>query len=165
MSSSEISPQKESHDIMHWLLAISEVVNAGSRLAPQKATQKRLQEMVNTYGAENVWETIKQVSTILSIGNAPYAETQFRSYPNLPAILQTEESAKKINQWFKENSAIVDDFHRLFCGLGKLVVPTITNKFAKGETTPEQKEILGKVSQILEKEDNNEESGNLHTSL
>lgn len=157
--------EKECSDIMTWLLAILEIVNSGGRLAPQKAIQKQLQELVDTYGSNTVWEGIKQSSMTFGIGDAPYAEALFRSHPNLPSLLQTEETAKKINQWFEQKSAIVRQAHQLFSGLGKLVPPRTTSKFAEGEVTPEQREILGKVSQILGKEDNNEESSNLHTSL
>jgi hypothetical protein len=100
------------------------------------------------------------------MADASGVEVLFHSYPDLPSKLKTEEAAQRVlSQWFEENSARVADFHHLFCALGKLVVPTIANKFAKGETIPEQREILGKVSQILQKEGNSEESGNLHTSL
>lgn len=169
MSSSEIttvSPQEQPHDIMHWLLAILEVVNTGGRLAPQKAIQKLLQELVDNYGSERVWEGIKQFSMTFGIADASGVEALFRSQPDLPSVLKTEEAAQTaLSQWFEKNSAKVGQAHQLFYGLGKLVPPTTTTKFAKGEATPEQKEILGKVSQILEKGNNDEESDNLCASL
>lgn len=160
------SPQEKHRDIMHWLLAILEVVNAGGRLAPQKAIQKQLQELVDTYGSDAVWQGIKQFSMIFSIANASGVEVLFHSHPDLPSLLKTEEAAQRaLSRWFEENSAIVRQAHQLFYGLVKLVPPSTTNKFAKGEATPEQREILGKVSQILEKENNDEESDNLCASL
>lgn len=39
--------ERECPDIMPWFLAIAEVVNAGGKLAPQKAVQKLLQELVD----------------------------------------------------------------------------------------------------------------------
>jgi len=158
--------ERESSDIMPWLLAIAEVVNAGGRLAPQKATQKQLQELVDTYGSDRVWGAIKQFSVSFGMADVSGVEVLFHSHPELPRLLKTEEAAQRaLSQWFEENSARVEGFRHLFCRLGKLMVPTITNKFAKGEATPEQRELLGKVCQILEKEDNNEENGNLHTGL
>lgn len=155
------SPDREYPSIMSWLLAIAEVLNSGGRLAPQKAIQKQLQELVDTYGSDAVWQVIKQFSMTLGIGDAPYAEAQFRSHPDLPNLLQTEESAKKINHWFQEKSAIVSQAHQLLCGLSKLVPPNTTSKFAKGEFTPEQREVLGQVFQILGKEPQNESSSTL----
>lgn len=155
------SPDREYPSIMSWLLAIAEVLNSGGRLAPQKAIQKQLQELVDTYGSDAVWQVIKQFSMTLGIGDAPYAEAQFRSHPDLPNLLQTEESAKKINHWFQEKSAIVSQAHQLLCGLSKLVPPNTTSKFTKGEFIPEQREVLGQVFQILGKEPQNESSSTL----
>jgi len=150
------SPDREYPSIMSWLLAIAEVLNSGGRLAPQKAIQKQLQELVDTYGSDAIWQMIKQFSMTLGIGDAPYAEAQFRSHPDLPNLLQTEESAKKISHWFQEKSAIVSQAHQLLCGLGKLVPPSTTSRFAEGGVTFEHQKLLGEVFQILGKERDDE---------
>ncbi len=142
------SSQKQPH-IVDWLLAILQVVNASGRLAPQKAIQKRLQELVDTYGSDTVWEGLRQLSMTFGIGNVPYAELQFQSHPDLPSLLQTEESAEKINQWFQEKAPIVSQAHKLFSGLAKLTPPSPATKFAEGGVTAKQRRILGEVYQIL----------------
>jgi len=160
------SPDREYPSIMPWLLAITEVVNSGGRLAPQKVTRKLLKEWVDTYGPETCWQGIKHFSKTFGMADALAVEALFQKHPDLPILLRNEEEAKKaLSQWFEKNSTIVSQAHQLSYGLGKLVPPSTTSKFAEGEATPEQREILGRVSQILGKDENNEESSNLHTSL
>jgi len=160
------SSQERQGDIMHWLLAILQVVNAGGRLAPHKAIQKQVQELVDTYGSDRVWEAIKQFSTTFDMADASIVEVLFHRYPELPSVLKSEEGQTALSQWFEQNLAIVSQTHQLFYGLAKLVPPSTTTRFAQGEVTLEQREVLGKVSQILGKENNNnEESGNLHPGL
>ncbi|GAI71251.1 unnamed protein product [marine sediment metagenome] len=143
------NPEEKQPHIVDWLLAILQVVNASGRLAPQKAIQKRQQELVDTYDSDTLWEGVKQASMTFGIGDVPYAETLFRSHPNLPDLLQTEESAKKVNDWFEGKSAMVSQAHQLFCGLGKLVPSSTTTKFTEGGVTAKQRRILGEVHQIL----------------
>ena len=149
---------REYPDIVSWLLAIAEVVNTGSRLAPQKAFQKQLQELIDIYGSERVWEGIKQLSLTFGLADALTVEALFQSHPDLPSLLRNKEEAKRaLSQWFERNSARVGQARQLFYGLGKLVPHSTTSKFAVGEVTPEHKEILGEVFQILGKESNDEE--------
>ena len=155
------SLERECLDIMIWLLAIAEVVNSGGRLAPEKATQKLLKEWLDTYGPETCWRGIKHFSKTFGMADALAVEALFQSHPDLPSLLRNEEGAKKaLSQWFEDNSEKVHQAHQLLCGLGKLVPPSTATKFAEGEVTYEHKEILGKVSQILEKENDDEESSN-----
>lgn len=162
MSNSQVTAEStQSSSIMHWLLATLQVVNAGSKLAPEKAITKVLLELISIYGVEGVWERVKQLSLTFRIADASSTEALFHSHPNLPILLGNDEEYKRaLSQWFEDNSARVDQMHRLFCGLGKLVPPSTTSKFADGEAAPEHKEILGKVSKILEKENDDEESSN-----
>ncbi|HUV56379.1 MAG TPA: hypothetical protein VMV84_04020, partial [Dehalococcoidales bacterium] len=52
----------------------------------------------------------------------------------------------------EKNSAIVSQARQLFCGLGKLMPPSTTSRFAEGGVTFEHQKILGEVFQILGKE-------------
>ena len=100
--------------IMQWLLAISKIVNADSRLEPDKAVQKRLQELIETYGSEKVWEATKQFSMALGMPTALFVEALFQGYPDLPDSLKTEKAAHEaLNQWFEQNSALVTWSHKV----------------------------------------------------
>jgi hypothetical protein len=99
---------------MRWLLAILQVVNAGGKLAPEKATMKAQQELINTYGAEKVWEGIKQLSLMFGIASASSTEALFNGRPDLPELLKTNPEARKaLNDWFEEHSALVTQFHKI----------------------------------------------------
>ena len=151
------STERECPDIMPWLLAIAEVVNSGGRLAPQKATQKLLKEWVDTYGPETCWRGIKHFSKTFGMADALAVEELFQSHPDFPSLLRNEEETKRaLSQWFEKNSAIVSQAHQLFYGLGKLVPPNTTSRFAEGGVTLEHQKILGEVFQILEKERDDE---------
>lgn len=138
--------------IMSWLLAIVEVLNSGGRLAPQKATQKLLEEWVDMYGSETCWQGIKHFSKTFGMADALGVEALFQSCLHLPNLLKTEEGQRVLRQWFNDNSAKVDQACRLLHVLGKLVPTTMTSEFAQGETSSEQRKIWCRVSQILEKE-------------
>lgn len=153
------------HNIMYWLLAILDVANAGGKLAPQRATHKLLKELVDAYGAERVWEGIKQFSMTFGISDPVAVEGLFRIYPDLPSLLKAEEGQGALARWFKKNSPTLHQARQAFHGLAKLVPPSTTSKFTEGEVTLEGRGILRKVAQILGKESNNEESGNLRTGL
>ena len=100
--------------IMRWLLAILQVVNAGGKLAPEKAIMKALQELVNTYGAEKVWEGVKHLSLMFGIAGASSTEALFNSHPDLPELLKTDREARKaLNDWFEKHSALVRQFHKI----------------------------------------------------
>ena len=100
--------------IMHWLLAISNIVNADSKLAPNKAIQRRLQELIETYGADKVWEAVKQYSIAIGMSNAPFVEALFQSCPDLPELIKTVEATlEALNQWFEQNAAVVTRFHKV----------------------------------------------------
>lgn len=124
--------------IMQRLIAISQVVNADSRLTPNKAIQKRLQELIETYGAEKVWEAVKQFSMALGMPNAPFVEALFQSYPNLPDLLETEKTAHEaLNQWFEQNSALVTRFHKVSTAALR-ASPVIDWQFASSPVSDEE---------------------------
>ncbi len=144
---------RECPDIMPWLLAIAKVVNTGGRLAPQKAFQKQLQELIDVYGSEKVWEGIKQLSLTFGLADALTIEALFQSHPDLPSLLRSEEEVKRtLNRWFEENSGRVDQARHLFHSLGRLMPITTTSQFTEGAANSEQREVLAKVSDILAKE-------------
>lgn len=147
------SPRKHPQHILYWLLAIVDVVNAGGRLAPQRATHKLLKESVDACGAERVWEGIKQFSMTFGIGDPVGVEGLFRSWPDLPSLLKAEEGQRALAQWFEKNSPTLCQAHQAFHGLVKLVPPRTTSKFAEVQASHEQRKIWSGVSQILETEE------------
>jgi hypothetical protein len=158
-------PQEQPCDIMHWLLAVLQIVNAGGRLAPQKAIEKLFRELVDNFGADRVWEGIKQFSMIFGISDPVGVEGLFQSYPNLSSFLKSEEGQIALDQWFEKNSPTLRQAHQAFHELAKFVPTSTASRFTEGEVTLEGRGILRKVAQILGKESNNEESGNLRTGL
>lgn len=103
-----------SNGIMRWLLATLQIVNAGGKLAPEKAITKALQELINTYGAEKVWEGIKQLSLTFGIADASRTEALCNSHPDLPELLKSDREAHKaLSDWFEEYSALVTQFHKI----------------------------------------------------
>jgi hypothetical protein len=106
---------------MHWFLAMLKVVNAGGKLAPEKAITKALQELINTYGDERVWGKIKQLSLMFNIASASSAEALFNSHPDLPELLKTDyEARKSLNDWFEQHSALVTQFHKISLAMLRL---------------------------------------------
>jgi hypothetical protein len=100
-------------DFMHWLLAILKKINADNRLAPDKAVQKRLQELIETYGPEKVWEAIKRYSMALGMPNASFMETLFQNYPELPDLFDTDNTLNEaLNQWLDQNTEAVTRFRK-----------------------------------------------------
>ena len=71
--------ERECPAIMPWFLAIAEVVNAGGKLAPQKAVQKLLQELAdnnrqtksNTKYSVSVSIDIQHHLTLSQTSNSP----------------------------------------------------------------------------------------------
>ncbi len=113
-NSQALTESTQAGGIMHWLLSISNIVNADSRLAPNKAIQKRLQELIKTYGPDKVWDGIRQFSTALGLTNAPFVEALFQSCPDLPELIKTEKATlEALNQWFEQNAEDVTRFHRI----------------------------------------------------
>lgn len=110
-----------SSGIMRWLLAILQVVNASGKLAPEKAIMKALQELINTYGAEKVWEGIKQLSLMFGIADASSIEALFNSHPDLPELLKTDHEARKaLDGWFEQHSPLVTRFHKISSAMLRL---------------------------------------------
>jgi hypothetical protein len=107
--------------IVDWLLAILQVVNAGGKLAPEKAVTKALHGLINTYGAERVWEGIKQLSLTFRIADVSSAEALFHNHPDLPELLKRDQEARKaLNGWFAQHSALVTRFHKISSGMLRL---------------------------------------------
>jgi hypothetical protein len=50
----------------------------------------------------------------LGMTNALFVETLFRSYPDLPELLKTEEAGHEaLNQWFEQHTALVTRFYKI----------------------------------------------------
>ena len=113
-----IQSQDGAHDMMQWVSAMVEKVNQTSRLAPNRAIQKRLQEMINTYGSARLWEAIKQYSTTLGMTNASFMEQLFYKCPDLPDLFETDKALPEaLNQWFEHNAEDVTRFHKVFSAM------------------------------------------------
>ena len=85
MTNSQISTESaEPGGIISWLQEIAKTVNADNKLAPNKAIQKRIQNMIEVYGSERIWEGLKQLSTIFGMTDTSIVEALYENYPNLP---------------------------------------------------------------------------------
>lgn len=105
---------KQPNDIMQWLIAVSNVVNADSKLSPNKAIQLRLQELIDTHGSDKVWEGMKQLSTIFGITNASFIEGLFHHCPALPELIKKDVSLRcALERWFEQNSDPVNRFQKV----------------------------------------------------
>jgi hypothetical protein len=109
-----VQSQDGSLDMMQWLFAMANKINETDKLAPNKAIQKRLQEMINIYGSTRLWEAIKQFSTTLGMNNASFMEDLFHKCPELPDLFETDKTLPPaLNQWFEHHSVEVNRFHRV----------------------------------------------------
>ena len=97
--------------IMQWLIAISKIVNADNKLAPNKAIQKRIQNMIEVHGAEKIWEGIKQLSRTFDITDTSIIEALYENYPDLPSLIKKDEVAyEALSRWCEQNTVLVTKF-------------------------------------------------------
>jgi hypothetical protein len=102
------SVQKQYQNITDWLLAILEVVNAGSTLAPQRAIKMRMREVIDACGSEMFWQTVRQCSMTFGASDVLSIENLFQRCPNLPHLIETDDAGQAaIKQWFERNRAVV----------------------------------------------------------
>ena len=109
MTNSQIST--EPGGIISWLQEISKTVNADNKLAPNKAIQKRIQNMIEVYGAERIWEGIKQLSMVFDISDTSIVEALYDNYPDLPSLIKKEGVTREaLSQWCEQNTSLVTKF-------------------------------------------------------
>ena len=98
-------------DLISWLQEITKIVNADNKLAPNKAIQKRIQNMIELHGAERIWEGIKQLSRIFDMTNTSIVEALYENYPDLPDLIKKDEVAHEaLSRWCEQNSVLVTKF-------------------------------------------------------
>ena len=98
-------------DLISWLQEISKIVNADNKLAPNKAIQKRIQNMIELHGTERIWEGIKQLSRIFDMTNTSIVEALYENYPELPDLIKKEEVLKEaFDHWCEQNSGLITKF-------------------------------------------------------
>ena len=142
----EIQSRDQTGDIMQWTFAIVEKVNQDSKLAPNKAIQKRIQETIDIYGSAKVWETIKQFSINLGSNKASLMEELFHKCPNLPDLFETDKSIPSaLNQWFKHHSVEVNRFQRVTSAMLR-ANPAVEWEF---DTSPDADRDLTPIMDIL----------------
>ena len=112
MTNSQISTESaKPRDIISWLQEISKIVNADNKLAPNKAIQKRVQNMIEVHGAEKIWEGIKQLSRIFDITDTSIIEALYENYPDLPSLIKKDEVAyEALSRWCEQNTVLVTKF-------------------------------------------------------
>lgn len=110
----ELQSRYQTGDIMQWIIAIVEKVNQDGKLAPNKAIQKRMQETLDIYGSDKVWEAVKHFSINLGSNKALLMEELFQKFPDFPNLFETDNTVlPALNQWFKYHSVEVNRFHRV----------------------------------------------------
>lgn len=106
--------QNQTGDIMKWILAIVEKVNQDSRLAPNKAILKRMQETIDIYGSAKIWEVIKQFSINIGSNKAMLMEELFHQCPNFPDLFETDKTIPlALKQWYEHHSVEANRFQRV----------------------------------------------------
>lgn len=112
MTNSQVSTESaEPRGIISWLQEIAKTINADNKLAPNKAIQKRIQNMIEVYGAERIWEGIKQLSRIFDMTDTSIVEALFENYPDLPDLIKKEEVAHEaLSRWCEQNTSLVTKF-------------------------------------------------------
>ncbi len=131
----ETQSRDQTGDIMQWILAIVEKVNQDSKLAPNKAIQKRMQETIDIYGSTKVWEAIKQFSINLGTNNALFMEDLFHKCPDFPDLFETDKTLPPaLNQWFEHHSVEVNRFYRVTSAILR-ANPAIEWEFDKSSDT------------------------------
>jgi hypothetical protein len=138
--------QDQTGDIMKWILAIVEKVNQDSKLASNKAIQKRMQEIIDIYGSTKVWEAIKQFSINLGSNKALLMEELFHKYPDFPDLFETDKTVPPaLNQWFEHHSVEVNRFHRVTSAMLK-ANPAVEWEF---DTSPDADRDLTPIMDML----------------
>ena len=112
MTNSQISTESaEPGGIISWLQEIANTVNADNKLAPNKAIQKRIQNMIEVHGAERIWEGIKQLSRTFDMTDTSTIEALYENYPDLPGIIKKEEVAHEaLSRWCEQNTVLITKF-------------------------------------------------------
>ena len=71
----------------------------------------RIQNMIEVYGSERIWEGLKQLSTIFGMTDTSIVEALYENYPNLPGLIKKEEVAHEaLSQWYEQNTVLVTKF-------------------------------------------------------
>ncbi|MFA5316486.1 MAG: hypothetical protein WC369_03600 [Dehalococcoidales bacterium] len=109
MTNSQVSPK--SVGIISWLQEVSKTVNADNKLAPNKAIQKRIENMIEVHGAEKIWEGVEQISMTFDMTNPSIVEALYENYPELPGLIKKEAVFKEaFNRWCEQNSGLITKF-------------------------------------------------------
>ena len=147
MSNSQVMAEStQPSSIMHWLIATLQVVNAGGKLAPEKAITKASLELINIYGAQRVWEEVKQLSLMFRIADISSTEALFHSHPDLPELLKTDhEACKALDEWFEQHSELATQFHKMSSAILRLS-PVVEWKV---ESLPETGKDLNSIMDLL----------------
>ena len=109
MTNSQVSSKPGG--IISWLQEVSKTVNADNKLAPNKAIQKRIENMIEVHGAEKIWEGVEQLSRTFDMTNPSIVEALYENYPELPGLMKKEEVLKEaFNHWCEQNSGLITKF-------------------------------------------------------
>lgn len=109
MTNSQVPSKPEG--IISWLQEISKTVNADNKLAPNKAIQKRIENMIEVNGAERIWEGVEQLSKSFDMTNPSIVEALYENYPELPDLMKKEEILREaFDRWCEQNSGFITKF-------------------------------------------------------
>jgi len=109
MTNSQVSSKPGG--IISWLQEVSKTVNADNKLAPNKAIQKRIENMIEVHGAEKIWEGVEQLSRTFDMMDSSRVEALYENYPELPDLIKKEEVLKEaFNRWCEQNSGLITKF-------------------------------------------------------
>ena len=107
--------QVEAENLTSWLKDVYAVINEGGRLAPAKASQKMIGQLLNEVDGDG----LLQVAETLGVVQSEPIQELAKQVPDLADRLSTEEGQLTIKEWFERNSGVVARCRRQLAPLWK----------------------------------------------
>lgn len=138
--------REEDANITPWLEDVFVAINGPGRLAPPRASQKRVSAFLSSVDGEE----FLQVATTLGVGEPQAVRQLAGEEPELGRFLCGEEQQQAIDEWFERNRCLTEPYCKVVRQLMRLVTPGTSASFADaGECGPGAGEAWGKVFEIL----------------
>lgn len=125
-----------------WLLDSLSILNGEGKLAPAKAAQRRVRELLEDTG----WAKVREGLTAFGFGDAVAgAEAVAESCPDFPELLKSEAGQAAISEFFERHSTQVAELHGTMVRLMRLTPPTFTLSITDDATNPAWNNFWGGI--------------------